>query len=266
MKIDFHTHFFPKSIAFRVIRQLETRINTVACGTGDLEGLLEGMKRNGIDRSVFLQIATTEKQQNSVNDFAHTAGLDHPQRIIPFGSVYPKSDTAVSELQRLKSLGFKGIKLHPEYQEFQVNDETVFPVYEYCQSNDLIIVFHAGIDPAYMTRCNATPEALAQVAKLFPKLKIVCAHMGGMGLWPEVVQHLCGLENIWFDTACVGRLITDEEFMNIYRNHDSGKILFATDYPWSDGKIESDFIDKLSLTSTELEKIYFKNAIELLKI
>ena len=50
----------------------------------------------------------------NVNDFA--AAINNSKDIVAFGSVYPHSEDAFDELDRIKSLGLKGVKLHPDYQ------------------------------------------------------------------------------------------------------------------------------------------------------
>ncbi len=264
MKIDFHTHIFPESVASRAIPHLAAKCGGEPFASGTLTGLLASMDENEIDISVFLQIATNENQMQKINDFAINVMNDNPNKVIAFGSVFPFSEEAVGELKRIHAAGICGIKLHPEYQNFEVIDPRLFPVYEFCQNANMTIVFHAGIDPAYRERLNASPKALREVALAFPDLKIVCAHLGAMFLWDEVPKHLCGLKNVWFDTACVGRFVTKEQFLKIYQSHFKENFLFATDSPWSSPKIESDFIESCGLSADEIEAIYSKNAIDLL--
>lgn len=42
--------------------------------------------------------------------------------MISFGGIHPESENYKQELQEIKSLGMKGIKLHPDYQEMYFND------------------------------------------------------------------------------------------------------------------------------------------------
>ena len=63
-----------------------------------------------------------------------------------FGSVHPSHPDALKELERIHALGIKGIKFHPDYQYFFVDEERMFPIYEKCGKLGLIVVFHAGWD------------------------------------------------------------------------------------------------------------------------
>ena len=128
MIIDFHTHCFPEKIAQRAIMGLSYNSGAIAPNTnGQLDGLVEVMDKDGVDISVVLHIATNERQQHSVNDFA--ASIQN-ERIISFGSVYPDAPDVLEELERIKELGLLGVKLHPEFQNFYVDDEKMKPIYK----------------------------------------------------------------------------------------------------------------------------------------
>lgn len=260
-KIDFHVHFFPDMIAERAIQKLSAAAGIPAYTNGGLVDTLKNLTLNGIDKAVLLPIATNERQMRGVNDFALSV---NGGKIISFGSVFPLCDGAVDELKRIKSLGFKGIKLHPEYQNFEVSDERAFPIYDFCEKNDMIITFHAGRDYAFKDRCYSSPASIAKVAKTFPDLKMVAAHMGGFAMWNDVLKYLAGLHNVWFDTAFTALDITKEQFMAIYNRHNPEQILFATDLPWSEGTTESRFINSLGLSELQKAQIYHLNAAALL--
>ena len=113
MIIDFHAHCFPEKIASKAMETLRLRSGiTQPFHDGSVSGLLALQKKDGVDYSVVLNIATNPKQQKNVNDFA--ISLKETDGIIPFGSVHFDSPDALDELERLKESGIKGIKLHPD--------------------------------------------------------------------------------------------------------------------------------------------------------
>ena len=91
------------------------------------------------------------------------------------------------------------------------------------------------------------------------------AHLGGVFMWDESIKHLVG-KNLYFDTSSTLLELTCEKFMYIVRNHGADKILFGTDYPLSDYKIECERFKSLDLTEEEKENIFYKNAYRLLKL
>jgi hypothetical protein len=259
--IDFHTHIFPDSLATRAIAALmENAPGTKACTDGTCGGLLKSMRASGVTQSVLLPIATKPSQVQTIN--SGCTALMSPT-CIPFGTLHPDMSGIEDEVQRLVSFGVKGVKLHPEYQYFYIDDPKCFPLYDALSNAGLIVVLHAGKDPGPFTCDHALPHALATVAKKFPKLKIVAAHLGGWQVWNEVENLLSDLP-MYFDTASVRDFLPKEDFMRIVRKQGVEKILFGTDSPWYDQAQDIQWIDGLRFSSLEKEKIFFQNAEKLL--
>ena len=90
--------------------------------------------------------------------------------------------------------------------------------------------------------------------------------MGGVSAWESVYFYLAGVENIYLDTAFVAGRIPEELYLKIIKKHGTDRILFGSDLPWSRPSAEKEIIEKLPLSSQEVEKIFYKNAVELLKL
>ena len=161
MLIDFHTHCFPDKIAPKAIEKLSFTSGGLTPYTdGTVSGLKDSMKKGGVDASVVLNIATNAHQQHSVNDFA--ASINDNKTIFSFGSVFPFSEDAFDELERIKELRLKGVKLHPDYQGFNVDDIRLKPLYKKISELGLITVFHAGFDYGFAPPYGATPDKMAR--------------------------------------------------------------------------------------------------------
>lgn len=264
MIIDMHTHCFPEKIAERALNQLShCSGNVKPFHSGTAESLAENIKRSGADKAVVLNIATNPKQQKNVNDFAISL-LDY-DNLISFGSIHPDSTDALSELVRLKEAGIKGIKFHPDYQNFFVDEERMFPLYERAADLGFITVFHSGIDIGYPEPVHCTPERLKNALPVFEGAPVIAAHFGGWWMWKDVLKHLAG-ENLYFDTSCsYGRMPTPFA-KKIIENHGADKILFGSDMPWSSTGNEIDFIKSLDLSEEDERKILGENAETLLNL
>jgi predicted TIM-barrel fold metal-dependent hydrolase len=262
MLIDFHTHCFPDGIAQRAINRLQFVAGGLQYHTdGTAKGLQNQMEKNQVDFSVVLNIATNAHQQQSVNDFAASLNRDN---LISFGSVFPHSDDVLEELERIKTLGLKGVKLHPDYQRFSVDDEKMKPIYQKISSLGLITVFHAGFDYGYPPPYGATPEKMKKALSWFSS-PVVAAHFGGLNYYEQVLDTLCGCD-VYFDTAfsygCMPKYFAEK----IIEKHGTDKILFGTDTPWHTPEMELRLLTSLGLSVEELEKIKWKNAKKLLKM
>lgn len=263
MRIDFHTHCFPDKIAGGAVAKLQGICGITPETDGTYDDTCRAMKAWGTDIAVLFNIATNPHQQTSVNDFAaaHNTG---PTRA--FGSVHPEAENALEELERIQKLGLRGIKLHPDYQEFFVEEERVFPIYEKCQELGLIVAFHAGWDPLSPQLIHTTPRGAAAVLERFPKLRVILAHMGGFNMWDEVERQIIGRDNVYLDTSLAMGHVPVEQFVRMVRGHGAEKILYGTDCPWSDGARAAGYIRASGLTREEQDMIFFRNACRLLDI
>jgi hypothetical protein len=260
--IDFHTHIFPDSLAQRAIDALKSHSPEAKSYTnGTISGLRKSMKQAGISRSVLLPIATKPSQVATINKGCKDLMADD---VIPFGTLHPGSGTFADDIALLASLHVKGIKFHPEYQDFYIDNRAFFPMYEAIQSSGLIVVFHAGKDPGPFTCDHALPPAIKKLHENFPRLKIVAAHMGGWRVWTEVEMNILGLP-FYFDTSAVREWMDKNEFMRLARKHGTDRLLFGTDSPWFDQAADVRWIDSMELTQEEKDRIFFKNAEALLK-
>lgn len=260
MFIDFHTHAFPDKIASKAVDKLAHAAGALTkYQDGTIDGLRDAVKR--LDgRAVLLPIATNPQQQRNVNDWAKAVARE---RIISFGSVHPWAEDALDELDRLKAMGVKGIKFHPEYQDFYVDDARVFPIYERAAGYGMITVFHAGMDLAYAPPCRCTPERLRTILPVFKGAPVVAAHFGGYMLWERVIEVLTGLP-IYLDTSYSHGHIVKPFAQEIIRRHGAKKILFGTDSPWNTVEDEMAFIESLELHEAEKKMIFYENAAKLL--
>ena len=170
MLIDFHTHAFPERIAQRAVTSLSHGCGGVVPETdGSLSGLKAEMDKGGVDISVVLSIATNPKQQTNVNNFAIEINRD--DRIVAFGSVHPDAPDALEELERIAAAGLKGVKFHPEYQNFYANDEKMKPIYRKISQLGLITTFHAGHDNGFAPPYHGMAEHLLGAKRLREKKK-----------------------------------------------------------------------------------------------
>jgi uncharacterized protein len=262
MVIDFHVHCFPDPLASRAMSALTGSSGIAGHLDGTVSDLKKSMRRAGIDLSVVLSIATKPSQTQPVNSWAAEI---QDESVIALGSLHPGYEGWREEIQRMRELGLKGVKLHPDYQQFYVDDEKVFPIYEELMLSDLLILFHAGIDVGLPHPCHCPPERLARVTQAFPAARIVAAHMGGYLSWDAVEEHLVG-SPLFFDTSYGLGYMEDSQFLRILAAHGPDRVLFGTDSPWDDQAIQKARVENLELPAETRAAILGGNACRLLGI
>jgi hypothetical protein len=260
--VDFHVHCFPDAIAKKAILQLAQRAGVKPWLDGTISDIESSMSNAGVSCSVVLPIATKPGQTLSINNWAIK---EQRKDIVCFGTIHPEFTGWKEELRRIKSEGLKGLKLHPDYQGFFIDDPKLFPIYHEIFSLDLITVFHAGIDIGLPPPAHCTPARLAKILEAFPGGNIVAAHMGSFKMWNEVENYLVG-KDIYFDTSYSMGWINDGQAKRIIKSHGYEKILFGTDSPWGDQAEEISKLMKLDMDEKSIAGIMGGNALRLLGI
>ena len=265
MIIDFHTHIFPDKIAEKTIGSLEKISGIKASTNGTLEGLLASMETSGVDMSIIMPVATKAEQMENINSYAKEICENYPGKLISFGGIHPDCENYKRELVRMKEMGLKGIKIHPDYQRVLIDDVRFMNIIEYADELGLIILTHAGVDIGLPETVHCPPDKLRKVLDRLKPKKFLAAHYGGFKQWQQVYEYLAG-ENVYLDTAFTFDFIEQEMFLKILNKHDENKILFATDSPWSYATKDIEIINKLPIEENVKRKIFSENARKLLEI
>jgi hypothetical protein len=102
---------------------------------------------------------------------------------------------------------------------------------------------------------------------MFPKLKLIIAHLA--------YPHIDGLlklaekfDNLYTDISFVMKNspLRDDEFIEIISRFGKERVLFGSDFPWSDPEKEADRLLKLKLSENELELIVCQNAVKIFNL
>lgn len=258
--IDFHTHAFPDNLAEKAIGLLEKEGGVPARLDGKVSSLLSSMDACGIEKSIICSIATKPSQFDSILKWSEKIASE---RIVPFPSIHPDDPDAIERIGIIKNKGFKGIKLHPYYQDFNINDKKMFPIYKKISDENLILVLHTGFDFAFERIRKADPEKIVEIKDTFPSLKLVTTHLGAWEDWDEVERLLVGKE-IYMEISYSLEFLGKEKAKEIITGHPDDYILFGTDSPWTDQKETLELLRALEFPSILENKILRENALTLL--
>ncbi len=253
--IDCHAHAWPSKVSAKAREHLETIFRVKMVGDPTPETLLFYMEQNNISRSAIAAVATRPEQVPSINDWVMGVRSD---RLIALASMHPQYPAWKQEVARLRGR-VDGFKLQPEFQNFYVDDESVYPLYEAIAAAGLPILFHCGEELSGTMLVRSSPDRLIKVHRQFPKLKIIAGHFGGFGLWPDVEKHLIG-EDVYMDTSYFFGFLPDQKVKKLLLAHRADRLLFGTDFPLVDQKKDIDHLRGLGIPEDLKERIFFKNA------
>jgi len=255
--IDMHAHFFPDALAERAVANLGNYYNLKMHCNGTFSDLITRAKDAKITKLVIHSTALKKTQVEVIND---STASHISENVAGFGTLHQdyEGDFA-KEIERIKALGLKGIKLHPDFQHFNIDDKKMYPVYEIIRAHKLPILFHTG---DANSPCSS-PRRLAKVLNDFPGIIAIGAHLGGHDQWEEAKEYLYG-KDVYIDTSSCHRSLSHLEIKNLIRSHDIDKIMFGTDYPIETFEFCIENFLKLGLTCEENEKILYSNANRLI--
>ena len=259
--VDFHTHAFPDELAERVVKMLEEEGGVRAHLDGTISSLLLSMDNCGIEKSVICNIATSPAQFHSILKWCKKI---RSERIIPFPSFHPYDPEFRERIDAIKQEGFLGIKFHPYYQNFTIDEEKLLPVYEKISAENLILVMHTGFDFAFPLIRIADPEKILDIVGKFPSLKLVTTHLGAWKQWEEVEDCLLGKPIYMEISFSLDFLKDDSAVRKIFTNHPPEYILFGTDSPWTKQQETLSLLRELRLGKEKEKLILRENALNLL--
>ena len=277
MIIDFHTHTFPDRIAAAAICKLEQQAHSHAFSDGTQNGLLRAMQSAGIDHAVVLPVATNPLKCTSMNDVSLAVGSTS---LTYFAAIHADTPDWYEELGRVKSLGFKGVKIHPVYQDVAIDDPRFLRILSRCAELGLIVIMHAGADIGFPGVEKCSPVMLRRAIRQVGPVTLIAAHMGGWRNWQEVPEYLLDTP-VYLDTSfSLGSispiddhyapeelsLLAEDRFLGLVRLFGSQRVLFGTDSPWDDMAQCVQRIESLPLTASEKAAIFSGNARRLLGI
>lgn len=258
MIIDFHTHCYPRSLAEKVA-QNTVPPQDIPVPTPD--HLLAQMTEAGVDLSLVLPVATRPDTVRDTNQFAQSVQND---RLHAFAALHPDSPDSLDLLEEMAALGVKGVKLHPSFQHFALDDPKYRPVYRKIGALGLITVIHAGRAlPTKEHYCY--PSTFSHVADAFQGAPVVLAHMGGI-LIDQAETNLLPSLPVFVDTALWPIFMSQERFLRLVDLVGLDRVLFGTDYPYTNPADCVKHIQALPLSPEEQAQILSGNALRLLQL
>ena len=253
MKItDSHAHIFPQKIALKASGATGEFYGVEMHHDGMAHTLSEKLHEAGISRALVCSPATTPHQVESINDFIAEKCKKYPE-FFGVATLHPDTEDSAKEIERIEALGLHGVKYHPDFQRFAIDDEKMFPTYSLLERKKIPVLFHTG-DKRYDF---SGPRRLIRVLEKFPDLKCIAAHFGGYSEWEhawEYPKH----KNLYFDTSSSLWVMKPDEALAFIDKFGAEQFMFGSDFPmWTPAEELSKFLN-LGLTEEMNEQILCK--------
>ncbi len=257
--IDVHAHIFPDKTAEKAVASIGDYYRLPMAGLGTVRDLINSGSKIGVSKYVVNSSAVRPDLVVTINNYI--AGETRiNSNLVGFGTLHPDYSDIETEFERILGLGLKGIKLHPDFQNFNIDDDKMFKIYKIAEGK-IPLLIHMGD----ANKDSSSPKRLRFILDKFPDLIVIAAHFGGYRMWKESQEYLID-SNVYFDTSSSLSFLSKKEAYSIINKRGVDMILFGSDYPmWSHQK-ELDILLSLGLSDKELDKILYQNAENLLEI
>ncbi len=263
--INAHAHIYPTKIAEKATYAIGDFYDIkMQMPAGTTDRLIESGKEIGVTKYVVHSCATKPQQVHSINEFIKEELDSHPE-FIGFMTLhqYLTEDEMKAEINWAVENGFKGVKLHPDFQRFFIDGEDAEKFYRAVKSLGLVfpILLHTGDDRYEYSK----PIRLSNIAEKYPDVYFIGAHFGGYRCWDDYIVYK-DLKNVYFDTSSSLPFITNKKAKEIIDALGYERFFFGDDFPMWRAKEELERFNKIELSKTEKEAILAGNIKKLLNL
>lgn len=260
--IDTHCHIYPDKIALKASKGIGSFYDIGMNFDGRLETLKAVSARAHVVHSLIFSVATTPHQVHSINTFIAENVRQSGGRFTGLGALHPDSADMEADVLELKALGLKGVKLHPDVQQFPIDDSRGRLICELCAKHKLPLLLHCG-DYRYD---YSNVNRLIPLLEDYPDLLMIGAHFGGWSVWAQAAEALHKYPNIVVDASSTFHWVSRDTAKRLISLYGADRVLFGSDFPMWDPKDEIEYLLSLGLPTEDLEKIFYKNAQQLFGI
>lgn len=251
---DAHTHIFPDKIAERATESIGSfyEFEKMQC-SATTKNLISKEDKIEAGMTLVCSSAVTKGQVDVINGFI-AKECKKESRFLGFAALHPETENKEEVLDFAEENNLRGVKLHPDFQKFNIDDEGAYDMYRAIAKRGLPVLFHMG-DPRYDF---SSPKRLQKVMRDIPDLKVIAAHFGGYCKWDESLK-LEKSDNLYFDTSSSLPFISRDMVLRFIDKFGEDRFLFGTDFPMWDAKDELERFLALKLGEEVNEKILHKN-------
>jgi len=224
--------FFVSAESIETYEKLDgAKILDAHCHIGnDLDGhsmsqglLVQKLDECGVEKAVIFPFNDREKQNcfEIANDRVLRAWREYPERLIPFFRLDPNSPQWPEEFDKRVSQGFRGLKLHPRAQKFDLSSAGARRIFERAEEADIPIIIHTGFG------LEDSMSGLLGSIREHPDLRVILGHSGFVDIG-SVIDFALNNRNVYFDTSVVRMY----DLFFLMQRMDHARIFYGSDTPY----------------------------------
>ncbi|MCJ7626388.1 MAG: amidohydrolase family protein, partial [Anaerolineaceae bacterium] len=194
--------------------------------------LIHRMDRSGVDKALTWLTPLEGLKIEEGNNYVYQAASQYPDRILGFGWANPRlgQDHARDMVKRcIDEYGFHGVKLNGAQNDYFIDDpHLTIPVIEEIAKTGKLLAFHVGMDAPDKTH----PNRVAKIAELFPELRILMVHMGGVG-YHDMSDKAIEVAAIHENITLIGSAVRAVSIRNAIHRLGADRVCFGSDTPFN---------------------------------
>jgi uncharacterized protein len=188
------------------------------------DGMKERMDAANVHTSIIFPLndPNARDDYSGPNDVVWAAYEEYQDALVPFFRLNPHKDYE-AEFERCVERGFKGLKLHPVSQEFELDDARVVRLFEMAAGADLPVLVHAGF------AMERIVEPLLPTVERLPELRLILGHAAMVELL-VATRVFSGHPNVLFETS----VVKAKDLYVLFCSMDPARICYGSDIPYGD--------------------------------
>ena len=262
--IDAHCHVFPNAVAEKSKTAVADFYDLPMYTSGTAQNLRKERDKaisvNGTSYKITRQLvcapAVTPHQTEHINGFIAALVQEDPA-LVGFGTLHPGNAEYAGILQDFRHKGLSGLKLHSDFQQFDLDDPAMYPVYEAAADFGLPVLFHMG-DKKFD---HSHPRRLQRVLQKLPHLTVIAAHMGGYSHWKEAFDLLQPSERLYFDLSSTLQFVDGDLVKAFLQKFGEMQFFFGSDFPMWEPEQELARLLSFGLPENTLQNVLHDNFI-----
>lgn len=215
----------------------------------DAQTVIAAMDEADIKKAIIFPNPVVGDRYPEMNDIIFEAVEEYPHRFIGFGRVDPRrGKEAVDEVKRCYDMGLAGIKLHPFVETYRPDHKNFEVLFDVIHEKDMIVLTHTG-------QGFASAGLMKPVLEEREDMKVILGHLN-----EGCISAAKKYDNVYVDTS--GTRV----YMLEYACHKiPDKIVFGSDYPYLNYRVEKTVVEAADIPDKEKENIFANNLKRLLR-
>ena len=251
--VDAHVHVYPEKIALRAAKSVGDFYQYPMFKEGSIPAMLAAVEGSPITHHIIYSVATKPSNVESINDFIAAECEKHPN-FVGFMAMHQDYPNPEAEIERAIGLGLRGMKLHPDTQKVNMDDDRLMRIYELIEGR-MPLVMHCG---DYRTDFSH-PRRMKRILHEFPNLVVDAAHFGGWSVFDYALEYLED-ENCYVDTSSALEFLGPRRTVELARAYGIERVMFGSDFPMWSPVNEYNMLAAMPFTEDEFEAITWHNA------